>query len=280
MRHGNREYIKKRIKEYLIHHLDAIHYEQSGKTPGQTPLIEVWCKIVKGTRRFLGPEHSKLMKRQFDSFAAFQVSLLSMALEYYAAEGYSEQYIENHIVKQFAENMEEQFKILPLTIPKETIVETNSGMMITPYRIWDPPYDNGITKDKQIKIGLALDNCSHYSSINFMGFSDWRPPRPGEVGDMFYGSPGKSLATWAISKGYPKDYLKNNVVVLLKDAHNPWNPAETYWTYTYRYYLVNGTISGVNQCYKGERKPGGGKKYHWTNCLGSWTKPLRGRQFR
>ena len=86
-----------------------------------------------------------------------------------------------------------------------------------------------------------------HNSRNLLGFSAWRMPAKGEVEQIFYGWKGRNVAEWAISQGYPKDYLRGDVRIMLTNQ-----PAlgkilkglESWW------YSLNNGAFGLNRCRK------------------------------
>ena len=225
------------IGQQLLPQLDAIHTQQTG-IGGAEGLIQVWSKVIASRRRFLGPEDSKMMHAQFDFFDWLQLSLFGLAIEYYHAAMPKDLARDKlkPLVDGYLANRKTQLAMRPLEIPAHAVVETRTGLMISPYTIWeDAPekhFGNHFGCNLPRHNGKPVASASPYFASPpwnmacdlpknskfpspLMGFSNWRMATKDEAQKMFLGWEGANVAEWAISQGYPKDYLTSKVVMFL-----------------------------------------------------------------
>lgn len=290
---SEKERIKRIIGEQILPEAKLINKQLVGEA-GAEGLIKVWSRIVKNKHRFLGPDDSKQIQAQFDYFDALQLSLLALIIEYHHATDAPDQLIHDAI-DQYKKNRAAQISMKPLPIPKDTIIETHTGLMIHPYDVWNAlriAYDPANTP-----YGYVAADAHTYDHIFFyargeynynvqklLGFNNWRMPTSREGKLMFWS--GKGVGTWAISQGYPKDCIDegnprdciedDNLVLLMDSTPRPGAvPAQQYW----KFQTKDGKIlkAGEYPCYRGYscahttiggilipvRSPGAGEFYYW-----------------
>ncbi|UCF05215.1 MAG: hypothetical protein JSV33_15055 [bacterium] len=221
------------IGQQLLPQMDAIQHQQTG-IGGAEGLIQIWSKVVASRHRFLSNKDSEMIHAQFDYFDSLQLSLFGLMIEYYHAampKDLAKDKLKS-LIDNYMEGREKQLTIRPLMIPDNAVMETRTGLMISPYTIWEdapgkhfgnhfgcnlcrhnnkplakaspyfasPPYN----------IACDVPTNSKFTSP-LMGFSDWRMATKDEVQKMFLGWEGSSVAEWAIKQGYPKEYVNSEV---------------------------------------------------------------------
>jgi len=247
---SERERIKNIIGEQILPQALEINNQLVG-IAGAEGLIKVWSRVVKNKHRFLGPDDSKQIQAQFDYFDAIQLSLLALTIEYHHVTDAPDQLILTAI-EQYQNNRAAQISMKPLPIPKDTIIETHTGLMIHPYDVWNALR---IASDpKNTPYGYIAADAHTYDHIFFyrgaynynvrklLGFNNWRMPTSSEGRRMFELWSGKGVGTWAISQGYPKDCIDNGnprdciddhkLVLLMNSTPRPGAmPAQQYWKF-------------------------------------------------
>jgi hypothetical protein len=220
------ERIKRIIGEQILPQASVINDQLVG-IAGAEGLIKVWSRVVKNKHRFIGPDDSKQIQAQFDYFDAIQLSLLELTIEYHHATDAPDQVILTAI-EQYQNNRKAQLAIKPSPIPKDAIIETHTGLMIYPLDVWNA---------YQFATVVIRDACSGTSfiynifflkkgnesyNINFndsgkplLGFKNWRMPTRSEAQRMIELWSGQGVGTWAISQGYPKDFINDKMKVFL-----------------------------------------------------------------
>jgi len=221
------------ISQEILVHIDAIHKQQAGVS-GTVGLIQVWSKIVAGRHRFLDASDSALMREQFDYYDALQLALFNLALEYHHATGAPPGKLKN-LVETYERNRKKQLAMVAKPIPEGTVVETRSGLMIAPRALLDAGYSSMY---RHFRVNPA-------KAGRYAGHADWRMPAKNEIEQIFYGWKGASVAAWAITQGYPKEFVAPEFNLLLTNSPAPsgiFRGIES-WSYS----LNNGNL-WLNRC--------------------------------
>lgn len=201
-------------------------------------MIEVWSQVVADRHRFLGPDDSRMMRAQFDYYDALQLAQFGLCIEYHHLVGAPAATLEQ-LVDQYFKNRQAQDFRMPTPIPDKALVETATGLMISPYTIWgDAP---GLHFGYHFACNLPIHNRAPHAtlsdyfnstnsvpgsfigeppvcttptegkfSVPLLGFKTWRVATRSEAKDMFAGwssNSKKSIAQWAVSQGYPEDCI-------------------------------------------------------------------------
>jgi hypothetical protein len=241
------------IGHEILVDINAIHKQQVGIS-GTVGLIQVWSKIVAGRHRFLDANDSALMREQFDFYDALQLALFNLALEYHHAKGAPAKKLEN-LVETYERNRKKQLAMVAKPIPKDTVVETRSGLMIAPRALSDAGYSS----------------MYHHFRVNpakadrYAGYADWRMPAKNEIEQIFYGWKGGSVAAWAIAQGYPEEDIAPEFNLLLTNRPAPsglFRGIES-WSYS----LNNGAL-WLNRCEeKYQRRARKGEHRYSVHCI-------------
>ena len=197
--------------------------------------------MVKSKHRFLSADDYKKIQSQFEYFDAVQLTMILLIAEYDHAISSPEEVVKKDFDTYF-KNREAQLAVKPKIIPNGALVETTSELMIYPCDIWNvyksiKEIHYLSTHDTSVDLyrWISLDRTSDLSyNVNYtpgwssrdrirptstgkplLGFKNWRMPSCAEADKMFKGWKGKGLGTWAVSQGYPRDYINDNMKIYL-----------------------------------------------------------------
>jgi len=209
---------------------------------GAEGLIKVWSRVVKSKHRFLGSDDSKKIQAQFEFFDAVQLSMILLIAEHDHTIRAPSEVVQKDF-DLYLKNREAQLAIKPDIIPKGAIVEAKTELMIYPCDVWNeyksisgmyPCYctsadlhywvslplsnrDSEVSYNVNYTPGWSMEDRSRPTSTGkpLLGFKNWRMPTREEGEMMFKGWTGKGLGTWAVSQGYPKDYINDDMKLYL-----------------------------------------------------------------
>ncbi len=241
-----KERIKTIIGEKLLPQLGAIHNQQAGLAGGEG-LIEVWSKVVASRHRFLDEDDSATMHAQFDFFDSLQLALFGLVIEYYheaMPPGLAKDKLEP-LIEDYKNHRDKQLSMKTRQIPPKAIIDTRTGLLISPYTIWEDapkshfgnqfacvlPWRNKkpVAQASPYFAGSPYNiRCKLPQNSQFgrplMGFTNWRMATTDEAKNMFLGWEGSSVHEWAEKEGYPQGCLNAKVEMFLTNHEGFHDP--------------------------------------------------------